>query len=390
MTKTTIGIAELEHAIHFGGAGTPPPGVTVAPLPDPYIAPEFQILEGNLCAEVIIIKAQAAVGKTVTAEYLSGRRQARLLDTATTRVAAFTLRGAVQTDDFHRGECPIIVDALDEGALLVGEQSRDAFLFTSRDVLLENRTVKDKVKVVFLGRPESADWAKEVILENPAQREPVSICVLEVSFFREDAAKNLVRLYAKKDIDRRLQRQIIKPSDAETLHKQIDSPTMIDLVNAYFSLLAKALGLQPETLWTVTEGRSFVGYAPILAAIGELLAMTPNPYGMLEDLGDDASSAWDVIDRVIQKILVREQQEKILPQVQREASSNIPDDAYDAQEQFEYLTQAMEGRQYHIDLMPGIKTRFDDKNDLDKYREVVRRQLPQQPEVEVLGVQMDG
>ena len=379
MTITTIAITDIEQAIFAGRAGTPPLGVTVSDPPDPYIAPDFQILEGNLSSEVIIIKAQAAVGKTVTAAYLSASRNARLLDLANTRVASYALRGAVEESAFHLGHCPIIVDALDEGALLSNDDNRDAFLFTSRDLLLSNRTTKNKVKVVFLGRPESADWAKEVMLEDAAQSQPISVCMIEVAFFREKAAEDLVLLYSKKEISRRLTQQLIRPSDATTLRAQIASPAMTDLVHTYFSRLETALELEEGQLWEHHVGRSFAGYAPTLAAIGELLATITNPHGMIQALDRSARSAWDVIDQVINKILVREQQEKILPPVKQGATGQIPEAAYNEEEQFEYLTQAIQGRADQIELLDRIKNAFGDRNDLDRYREVVTKQLPQHP-----------
>ena len=378
-TTTTIGITDIENAIFNGGAGTPPLGVKISVAPDPYIGPEFRIVEGDLNSEVIIIKAQAAVGKTVTAEHLSASRSARLLDLAKTRVASYALNGAVDAPAFHRGQCPIIVDALDEGALLSSDENRDAFLFTSRDLILTDRTFRDKVKVVFLGRPESVDWAREVMLEAGAQAAAVSICMIEVSFFDENPAKELVSLYSKKAIDRRLKRGLINDTDAARLHRQVESPAMAELVQAYFSMLETALELENGQLWEHEVGRNFAGYAPILATIGELLATTANPHGRLKALDKGAHSAWAVIEQVIQGILVREQKEKILPPVKEGAISQIPDDAYNAYEQFEYLTQAIQRRQHQIDLLERTKNGFGDKNDLEKYREVVTQQLPQHP-----------
>ena len=120
---------------------------------------------------MIIIKAQAAVGKTITAEYLSATTRARLLDLANIEVGANALRGAVDEEPFHRGQCPIIVDALDEGAVVSSDASCDRFLFTSRDFLLSDRSTLDKVKIVFLGRPDSAQWVQEILTEHDHQDE---------------------------------------------------------------------------------------------------------------------------------------------------------------------------------------------------------------------------
>ncbi len=367
-----------------------PPGVKVVDLaPNPYISPEFEVV-GNLASEVIIIKAQAAVGKTITAEYLSAITRARLLDLADIEVGNNSLRGAVDEAPFHRGQCPIIVDALDEGAVVSSDAACDRFLFTSRDFLLRDRGTLDKVKVVFLGRPASAQWVQAVLTEHDSRDEnaqeqpshkPISICVIKVLFFRETAAKDLVKVYQKKEVDRLLNERHIKEAEAENLRKQIESPNMAKLYEAYFSQLEEALQL-PDGLWKHSVGQAFAGYAPTLAALGQLLATVTNPHREAERLGRGTHSAWGIIDDVIRRILTREQEEKILPAVRASApaGSRIPADAYSEAEQFEYLTQSISKDQYTIKLTKGIQEKFQSQSEaLEEYRNAVKLQLPEHP-----------
>ena len=386
----TIEIADIAAAIHETVPGTVPPGVRVVDLaPNPYISPEFEVA-GNLASEVIIIKAQAAVGKTITAEYLSATTKARLLDLANIEVGAYSLRGAVDEGLFHHGQCPIIVDALDEGAVVSSDAACDRFLFTSRDFLLSNRDTLDKVKVVFLGRPASAQWVQEVLTEHDSRDEdarerpdykPISICVIKVLFFREEAAKDLVKVYQKNEVDRLFEEQQIKQTDAENLRRQIDSPSMASLYDAYFSQLDAALQL-PGGLWNHSVGQAFAGYAPTLAALGQLLARVTNPHKETERLGQGAHSAWGIIDDVIRRILTREREEKIIPAVMANApaGSRIPPDAYSEAEQFEYLTQAISTGPYAVNLTTRIQEKFQGQSQaLREYGEAVRLQLPEHP-----------
>src|ERR1700730_543241 len=48
------------------------------------------------------------------------------------------------------------------------------------------------------------------------------------------------------------------------------------VIAAYFDAIEKALGLAPGKLWTDEQGKAFAGYAPVLAAVGSLLALIDN------------------------------------------------------------------------------------------------------------------
>ena len=128
----------------------------VAVSPEPYVAPTFRVVEGCFPAEVIFIKAPAAVGKSVTAQYLSAKRNAPLLNLAEVAVAAASFRGlltdwAISAEDaFHKGQLPIIVDALDEGRLWSGENSFTAFLEgTVKFLTRSNRAIANPTKLIF-------------------------------------------------------------------------------------------------------------------------------------------------------------------------------------------------------------------------------------------------
>jgi len=313
------------------------------PLPKPYIAPRLRIEDGRLdTAEVIIIKAHAAVGKTVTARYLSANRNAPLLDLSKTRVGSNTFSGSVPAAfqaEFHEGKFPVIVDALDEGSLLSGDSNRDEFLYTFRDFLASNRSVSNRAKVVFLGRFESIDWLHTII----ADGEEISVCVVVIEFFDESAAKELIALYSEKEIDTQEQKGKISAVDARRLRGQVHGGPRKKLVAAYFSLLERALGLAADELWSNPKGQSFAGYAPVLASIGELLAPIEDSHGMTSKLVDGESrGAWDVIDRVIEAILDREQDKVRQPLEENSTSSAVPAGTYSTREQLTYLTQIVQ------------------------------------------------
>ena len=205
--------------------------------------------------------------------------------------------------------------------------------------------------------------------------------MIKVLFFRETAARDLVKVYQKDEVDRLLNEQQIRPKDADNLRRQIESPNMDELYDAYFSQLATALAL-PGGLWNHAVGQAFAGYAPTLAALGRLLAAVTNPHAEAQQLGRGARSAWDIINNVIHRILIREQEEKILPAVRTRtpAGSRIPKDAYGEAEQFEYLIQAISKGPYAVRLTNGVQEKFHGQSSaLETYQEVVRQQLPEHP-----------
>ena len=91
--KQTIGLAQIQTR----GNTT----LTVPPRPDPYVAPQFRIISGNLEAEVISIQAPAAVGKSVTARHISATKLAPLLNLATVPVGRDSLQGMLTMYSSH-------------------------------------------------------------------------------------------------------------------------------------------------------------------------------------------------------------------------------------------------------------------------------------------------
>ena len=345
-----IAISELESAISSAIASTSRPsdiGFQVAVTPDPYVAPTFRVVEGHFPSEVIFIKAPAAVGKSVTAQYLSARKNAPLLNLAEIAVAAASFRGLVTDwaisaeEAFHNGELPIIVDALDEGRLWSGENSFTAFLEgTVRFLTRRNPATANPTKLILLGREESAEFSQLAVnMEN----ENVSTCTLQLDFFAQHEAFQLIGLYAEKELKRlRATEQLNANDDYDRRLTLLSGRPMRDLKLAFFQAIESALDIEPNHLWDNERGRTFAGYAPVLASIGTLLAGVENPIIITNRLRDSATrEAWDIINTVIQEILEREKN-KLINNLQ--GIEVIPENAYDQHEQLAYLTQLLGGR----------------------------------------------
>jgi hypothetical protein len=111
------------------------------------------------------VEAPAAVGKSTFAAHLSASRRLPLLNLAQVRVSTGTLAGLLASefsdpraagDAFHLAELPILIDALDEGLILSGDLHVEDFLRTTCELLLLDRRVTGRPKLIFLARPEAA------------------------------------------------------------------------------------------------------------------------------------------------------------------------------------------------------------------------------------------
>ena len=135
------------------------------------------------------------------------------------------------------------------------------------------------------------------------------------------------------------------------------------------------------------RGRTFAGYAPVLASIGTLLAGVENPIIITNRLRDSATrEAWDIINTVIQEILEREKN-KLINNLQ--GIEVIPENAYDQHEQLAYLTQLLGGRDRIV--FTG-RVKFNSDHDTSKYLDKVSQISREHPFVrsgkmanEVLG-----
>lgn len=313
--------------------------LAVATQPNPFVAPALKVLddlEDYIEVEVIFVTAPAAVGKSTLARAISARTGAPLLDLAKVPVSTQSLVGMLHSDfvgesspveAFLRGELPVIVDALDEGRLLSGEQSFEKFLETTGELLDSARKVTRKPKLIFLGRTESIELTKLGLQMGGQEFTHASF---EVDFFEEPAARQLIDAYAL---------AVAIPDSAYVQHPGPRG----QLIDAYFAAIAASLGLGENELWQSDDGRAFAGYAPVLAALGDLLAKFDNFVDVLNDLRARGSQhAWAVIERVLKAILERERKQ-LTQLLANHVTVPLPPEVYDPVEQLTMLTRVIHG-----------------------------------------------
>lgn len=345
--------------------------LTLPSVPHPFIPPKLLANQGAgdpLVSEVILISSPAAVGKTAAAQYLAATRRQPFLDLARVHVSTNALVGLITTDitrpanaldELHSGRLTVIVDALDEGRMLSGDANVEKFLETSWELLLRDRSSPHGPKLILFGREHAAELVEISLLTLAPD---LGFARLTLDFFDARDATEVVMAHARETA-----RSHGRPWE--------DSPAIRQTVEAFYEAIASALELAPEDLWRDPQGRAFAGYAPILAAIGRLVALEPNPMRLKNALQSaGAKRAWDVIEHVAHAILVREQEEKVRPQLKEVLSRGAPADAYDPAEQLAYLTQLVHGQR------PTVGSRFNlTPDDREAYDRIVRQQLPEHP-----------
>jgi hypothetical protein len=360
----------LSRPVHFPKVGQTG-RLFIAEPPRPFVAPRLDIagkIPSVIQKEIIFIEASAAVGKSTLARQLSATLKAPILDLAKVSVSTGSLHtlltdleAADKSDPvaaFHEGKIPVIIDALDEGRLLSSETGIERFLVTTAELLLSNRSVTSRPKLVFLARFESIELARQWI-ELTAPK--ITRATAKVEFFDREGAWQLIQAYAA---------SAAKPGS----HYQQHPKPARDFIATYFDAIENALGLAAGELWQNEQGRVFAGYAPVLAAVGCILAEIDDFVTVTNNLKSNGGrEAWGVIEAVLYEILSREQV-KLRKVLSAQCKSALPDEVYDAEEQMALLAQFVESKP-----LEGTGRVELPLADMGKYSDMVRTYLPHHP-----------
>jgi hypothetical protein len=318
-----------------------------------------------LAAHILLIKAPAAVGKTVLAEELSYQLGAPLIDLSVVRASTGTFVGAVDdisfpanaTEAFLKGQIPVIVDGLDESPIRSGADNFSAFLRSLWSYLGRNLENADKPRLVMLGRGSNWETVVTSIPEN------LRVSTLEIDYFDYKAACRVIHAHVE--------------SNAVTGSLYRNNPAATQkIIDQYFAIIANALHLDSEKLWTDESGQALAGYAPVLVALANILSAETTSFIELESTYADhakSTSAWDVIEEITEKTMLRERV-KLIDKLTR-LKGSPPPSAYDPEEQYRHLIDRVQSHQ----ITWSGRVTFGDDESLDEYRKKVVDWLPQHP-----------
>ncbi|MFZ1935611.1 MAG: hypothetical protein WCB27_07250 [Thermoguttaceae bacterium] len=311
-----------------------------------------------LSCDILLFSASAAVGKSTFAKALSATSGVPLLDLSKVLVSTDSLRGIISAEmgdmapgNFQHGQFSLVIDALDEGRIVSGDNNFYEFLCTTIQFLQECPGAKSTgPKLLLFGRPEAIDIVR-LILESEAWEIPMAD--LTIDYFEEAAATALVMECAR--AGKRGPEHITK--NEEPIRKAI---------GVFFEDISTAIGVKSSDLWHNPEGRSFAGYAPVLAALGALVAETSN-YIRLQETSP--SGAWQVLEGVTRQVLDREKEK--FRDALAEKGVQIPSAAYDSTDQLDILAAHLSGRPF----TSSTRLTFVSPEQSAAYREAVKSHI---------------
>ena len=252
-------------------------------------------------AEVVLISAPGATGKTAMSNYLSLQLRIPVLDlgkhdaVGANSISGLLMQNVDKKDLFiyhsglANGLCSMIIDGLDEASIHISWESFEAFL---KDVAFFAKGAKG-LPFVILGRPGVMEDAALVLEEND-----VKVALLQIEPFTVQKAVEF--------IDNQMPQNYIA-----TYHRQYKEVRdyIIEQIGGFFkneSELNKKLFLH------------FIGYAPVLQSISNLLKEERDFHRLLDDLKSDNKQKIELLIDIVQRIMKREQgkiQAEVLPQL---------------------------------------------------------------------------
>lgn len=264
-----------------------------------YVEPCFSKLQTCLDtkledANIIVISAAGATGKTALAEELSYTLGVPVFDLSRhDPVASNSLTGLLFTimghkdfvsfsEELMNGKGAIIIDALDEGLLKTTDEGFFAFL----DNIIQLSEGAKGTPFILLGRNNAVETTI-VYLED----KNVKTAYLQIEPFTMDMAKEFIDKHVNSSSKDKFKEQYKKVRDY-----------IIDSIESFFK--------------DNSEMRSklydrFLGYAPVLKSISKLIEVNNNYQELLENLTASNHRHIELIVDILEKILIREKEEKI-------------------------------------------------------------------------------
>lgn len=261
-------------------------------------------------ANIILISAPGATGKTAMADYLSKTLRIPILNLSSyDAVGANSIGGLIMKEldendifAYHNGlkngTCSMIIDGLDEASIRITHESFEAFM---KDVAFFSRDAKG-LPFVILGRPAVMENAAFALEENN-----VKTTLLQIEPFTIEKAKEFIDVQTDGKGKLRYDQQYREVRDY-----------IIDEIGGFFKKESDINNLVFER---------FIGYAPVLVSIKTLLSIETNYFNLLQELQNDKKQKIELLVDVVEKIMDRERK-KIHEEVLEQFFDKNRDEAY--------------------------------------------------------------
>lgn len=286
-------------------------------------------------ANIIIVSAPGAVGKSTLAKEISAHTEAIYIDLSQADpVGGNTILGGLAKsnlyNEYKNDEITLLIDGLDEARLKVTQESFESFLSDIIDI-----SKKSNNPIVLFGRTGASEEAWLHLNEKS------NVSILEIEYYKKESAVNFVTKYFDQ-----------KKKDA--IHREIS---------------VSAISIIIEKLITDTEsdGDRFAGYAPVLYAIASHVAQERNPAALIERVkrGETPITPKTIVDKILER-----EAEKI--NTLSFEDNTISDKIYKKEEQLDRLAA-------YIYNTPPPETIPMNRVDFETYTRALENWLPDHP-----------
>lgn len=313
-----------------------------------YIEPTFTVIESrNSLPGIILISAVGASGKSTLAKELSYRTHSMLLDLAAhDAVGSNSLTGLIAStyqpenmiaifDSLKKGETGIIIDGVDEGK---AKTTPNAFFAFLDDIAKQCEPASQGTSFIILGRSN----------------------VIEDCFVYLDDKKINVELWQ------------LDPFNKEQAQKYIDKHQTINTENEHYKSVCQSIfnglekALQQSDNKDQDEVLRFLGYAPVLDTISDIIKEEKNLFTLSNDLKKEEFQNDKILCDILEYLLVREKNKiytnHVAPQqsfLSKTEGNDIGNRIYTPLEQAHRLISFCDGKQCKIKIFHDEKIQLE-------------------------------
>lgn len=260
-----------------------------------------QLLELNMAADkpFIIISAPGAVGKTTFAKYSSYLKKGYYWDLSKIKIGNNSFIGTLADSfgptnlprvisELSSGTLSLFIDAFDEAEIISGWDGVETFL---REIFTFCRN-SQKPNIILFARAETAELLG-LVLKDLSEEDIFSM--YEIEYFDYLNAVHFVKSYLKREWG-----VITYETHPKPFKKALDS---------VFDAIAKGIDQFETNIWSNSDVRSFIGYAPVLETIASYMKDEKNFEELVErfvEVNEDSGGV-KIIATFIEKLLEREQ-----------------------------------------------------------------------------------
>lgn len=292
-------------------------------------------------AEVMVIAAPGATGKTILSKQLSQSFNFLRLDLGIFGAVGSNSLLGVFADNFkdkldlvnmsvnlQQGKTTMIIDGLDEASLKTTESGFEGFL----DDIIKLAKGANGLSFILLGRTKVVEDTC-VYLEDAG----VKVILTQIEPFTEKGAKSFVDKQQEGDNYKKQYGQYCEVRDY-----------VIESIQGFF---------KKESDIKLQLYRRFIGYAPVLLAISKLLNEKGNYHELLQSLQKDQKSNVELVANIVERIMLREQdkiqnliRDELLHQHSKDFCDEVLPKMYSIQEQCARLLAFVKGDSYSYNI----------------------------------------